>query len=81
MLDRFSSPLRIERQQISSFVLEELQERNKQNLVHDFIELYIEENGELPTLQLVQETYEDIFLDDTMVQGELEKAGRYYVIR
>jgi hypothetical protein len=72
-LDRFSQPLAGERLPAShSEELEELQDRQKQEIVRNFISSYHENTNKIPDSWMISETFDHIYLDHRMIGKEIE---------
>ena len=74
-LDRFSSPLSSER--VDPYFMQQIIEESRQevkiDIVREFISSYYSAHQELPYLDLIQDTYSHLDLDDDMIKRELEE--------
>lgn len=72
-LNRFSSPLDSERVNpyFMTQAIEEQREANKKEIVFMFIENFYAETQELPTVDLIQDIYCHLDLDDDMINHYL----------
>jgi hypothetical protein len=71
--DRFSSPLESERVNpyFMSLAIEEQRQEIKIDIIREFISAYYSATQELPDLDLIQETYYHLDLDDDVIKKEL----------
>ena len=74
-MNRFSSPLSSERVNPSFIAqaIEEQREANKREIIFMFIENFYAAHQELPTLDLIQDTYSHLDLDDDMINHYLKE--------
>ena len=74
-LDRFSSPLASER--VNPFFLSQAIDEQRQDMkieiIREFISSYWSAHQEMPCLDLIQETYFHLDLDDDLIKKELEE--------
>ncbi len=72
-LDRFSSPLDSERVNpyFMTQAIEEQRQEVKLDIIREFISAYYSAHQELPYLDLIQDTYYHLDLDDDMIHQEL----------
>jgi hypothetical protein len=61
-----------EERELSLFAIRELQEETKKDLVRDYIHRFYDDTGRFPEREDIQETYDHIYLDDTLVNNQLE---------
>ena len=74
-LDRFSSPLSSERVNpyFMTQAIDEQNEANKREIVYYFIENFFAETQELPSVDLIQDIYCHLDLDDDMINHYLKE--------
>lgn len=73
-LNRFNHPLSSERVNpyFATQAIEEQREAVKLDIIREFISSYFAATQELPYLDLIQDTYYHLDLDDDMIKRELE---------
>jgi ribonuclease BN (tRNA processing enzyme) len=74
-MNRFSYPLSSERVNHSFIAqaIEEQREANKKEIIFMFIENFYASHQEMPTLDLIQDIYCDLDLDDDMINHYLKE--------
>lgn len=75
-LDRFSRELDGETRSSFTHQLQDLQERQKIEIVRRYIDSYVHHTQQLPESYMVSETYDAIYLDDTMIQHEINQFNK-----